>query len=141
MKKYLMSLSFLFVSTFLMAQSKDEKSLSDAVDTLIQAMIRADKPVLESLTADDLSYGHSIGKIENKTQFIDAVVIGPFDYLSGNISDQTIKITKDIGVVRHVFTFKYKNNTEEGEMKLGVLLVWQKQSGKWKLLARQGYKL
>ena len=141
MKKYLMSLSFLFVSTFLMAQSKDEKSLSDAVDILIQAMIRADKPVLESLTADDLSYGHSIGKIENKTQFIDAVVIGPFDYLSGNISDQTIKITKDIGVVRHVFTFKYKNNTEEGEMKLGVLLVWQKQNGKWKLLARQGYKL
>jgi len=141
MKKYLMSLSLLFMSTFLMAQSKDEKSLSDAVDTLIQAMIRADKPVLESLTADDLSYGHSIGKIENKTQFIDAVVIGPFDYLSGNISDQTIKITKDIGVVRHVFTFKYKNNTEEGEMKLGVLLVWQKQSGKWKLLARQGYKL
>ena len=141
MKKYLMSLSFLFVSTFLMAQSKDEKSLSDAVDILIQAMIRADKPVLESLTADDLSYGHSIGKIENKTQFIDAVVIGPFDYLSGNISDQTIKITKDVGVVRDVFTFKYKNNTEEGEMKLGVLLVWQKQSGKWKLLARQGYKL
>ena len=141
MKKYLMSLSFLFVSTFLMAQSKDEKSLSDAVDILIQAMIRADKPVLESLTADDLSYGHSIGKIENKTQFIDAVVNGPFDYLSGNISDQIIKITKDVGVVRHVFTFKYKNNTEEGEMKLGVLLVWQKQNGKWKLLARQGYKL
>ena len=141
MKKYLMSLSFLFVSTFLMAQSKDEKSLSDAVDTLIQAMIRADKPVLESLAADDLNYGHSIGRVENKTQFIDAVVNGPFDYLSGNISDQTIKITKDVGVVRHVFTFKYKNNTEEGEMKLGVLLVWQKQNGKWKLLARQGYKL
>ena len=136
-----MSLSFLFVSTFLMAQSKDEKSLSDAVDTLIQAMIRADKPVLESLAADDLNYGHSIGRVENKTQFIDAVVNGPFDYLSGNISDQTIKITKDVGVVRHVFTFKYKNNTEEGEMKLGVLLVWQKQNGKWKLLARQGYKL
>jgi len=141
MKKYLMSLSFLFVSTFLMAQSKDEKSLSDAVDTLIQAMIRADKPVLESLAADDLNYGHSIGRVENKTQFIDAVVNGPFDYLSGNISDQTIKITKDVGVVRHVFTFKYKNNTEEGEMKLGVLLVWQKQNGEWKLLARQGYKL
>ena len=136
-----MSLSFLFVSTFLMAQSKDEKSLSDAVDTLIQAMIRADKPVLESLAADDLNYGHSIGRVENKTQFIDAVVNGPFDYLSGNISDQTIKITKDVGVVRHVFTFKYKNNTEEGEMKLGVLLVWQKQNGEWKLLARQGYKL
>jgi hypothetical protein len=66
MKKYLMSLSFLFVSTFLMAQSKDEKSLSYAVDTLIQAMIRADKPVLESLAADDLNYGHSIGRSKIK---------------------------------------------------------------------------
>jgi hypothetical protein len=55
MKKYLLSLLLLFMSTFLMAQSKDEKSLSDAVDTLIQAMIHADKTVLESLTAEDLS--------------------------------------------------------------------------------------
>ena len=25
--------------------------------------------------------------------------------------------------------------------KIGVLQVWQKQDGNWKLLARQGYKL
>ena len=133
--------SFLFASTFIMAQSKDEKSLSDAVDTLIQAIIRADKPALESLTADDLNYGHSVGRVENKAQFVDAVVNGSFDYVSGNVTDQTIKITNDAGVVRHVFTFKYTNNGEQGEMKLGVLMVWQKQHGKWKLLARQGYKL
>ena len=141
MKKYFMLCSFLFASTFIMAQSKDEKSLSNAVDTLIQAIIRADKPVLESLTADDLNYGHSVGRVENKEQFVDAVVNGSFDYVSGNVTDQTIKITNDAGVVRHVFTFKYTNNGEQGEMKLGVLMVWQKQHGKWKLLARQGYKL
>lgn len=141
MKKYFMLSSFLLVSTLCMSQSKDEKSLSDAVDTLIQAIIRADKPVLESLAADDLNYGHSVGRVENKTQFVDAVVNGSFDYVSGNVKDQTIKITNDAGVVRHVFTFKYTNNGEQGEMKLGVLMVWQKQHGKWKLLARQGYKL
>ena len=141
MKKYIMLFSFLLVSTLTMAQSKDEKNLSDAVDTLIQAIIRADKPVLESLTADDLNYGHSVGRVENKEQFVDAVVNGSFDYVSGNVTDQTIKITNDAGVVRHVFTFKYTNNGAQGEMKLGVLMVWQKQHGKWKLLARQGYKL
>ena len=141
MKKYILLFSFLLVSTLTMAQSKDEKNLSDAVDTLIQAIIRADKPVLESLTADDLNYGHSVGRVENKEQFVDAVVNGSFDYVSGNVTDQTIKITNDAGVVRHVFTFKYTNNGEQGEMKLGVLMVWQKQHGKWKLLARQGYKL
>ncbi|CAN5823648.1 nuclear transport factor 2 family protein [soil metagenome] len=141
MKKYFLSLSLFFISTITIAQTKDEQQLGAAVDTLIQAIIRADKPVLESLTADDLSYGHSSGKVESKKQFVDAVVNGSFDYLSGNTSAQTISITNNTGVVRHVFTFQYNNKGESGEMKIGVLLVWQKQKGKWKLLARQAFKL
>jgi hypothetical protein len=141
MKKYFLSFTFFFIAACAMAQTKDEQQLVAATDTLIQAIIRADKPVLESLTADDLSYGHSSGKVESKTQFIDALVNGPFDFLSVNITDQTIKITGTAAVVRHVFTFKYNNKGETGDMKLGVLLVWQKQKGEWKLLARQAYKL
>jgi Domain of unknown function (DUF4440) len=141
MKKFFLVLSFFLIATVAMAQAKDKQQLSAAVDTLIQAIIRADKPVLESLVADSLSYGHSSGKVENKTQFVDAVVNGSFDYLSGNTSAQTISITNNAGIVRHVFIFQYNNKGETGEMKLGVLMVWQKQKGKWKLLARQAFKL
>lgn len=141
MKKYFLSFSFLFITAIAMAQTKDEQQLNAAVDTLIQAIIRADKTMLESLVADSLSYGHSSGKVENKEQFVDAVVNGSFDYLSGNTSAQKLSITNNTGVVRHVFTFQYNNKSESGEMKIGVLLVWQKQKGKWKLLARQAFKL
>lgn len=141
MKKYFLLLSFFLIAAVAMAQTKDEQQLSATVDTLIQAIIRADKPLLESLTADDLSYGHSSGKVENKTQFVDALVNGPYDFLSGNISDQTLKITGNTGVVRHVFSFAFNNNGQTGENKIGVLLVWQKQKSQWKLLARQAFKL
>lgn len=141
MKKYWLLPCFVFMAVISVAQTKDEQQLSAAADTLIQAIIRADKPVLESLVADDLSYGHSSGKVESKTQFVDAVVNGSFDYLSGSTSAQTISITNKTGIVRHVFTFQYNNKGETGEMKIGVLLVWQKQKGKWKLLARQAFKL
>jgi hypothetical protein len=33
------------------------------------------------------------------------------------------------------------DNNKPGTVNLGVLLVWQKQKGQWKLLARQAFKL
>ena len=39
-------------------------------------MIAADKSALENLTAGELSYGHSSGRLENKAQFIEALTSG-----------------------------------------------------------------
>lgn len=141
MKKCFLSVAYFFIAVAVMSQTKDEQQLSAAVDSLIQAIIHPNKATLELLAANDLSYGHSSGKVENKAQFVDALTTGPFDFLSGEISDQTMKITDNIGVVRHVFSFKFNNNGQSGENKLGILLVWQKQKGRWKLLARQAFKL
>ena len=141
MKKILVFLTIMLCTSNLFAQSKDEQTLAAATDTLVQAIIRGDRSVLEKLTADNLSYGHSSGKVENKAQFIDAVVNGPFDFLDGITTAQTVSVNDKVGIVRHVFTFHYNNKGETGEMKLGILLVWQKQQKDWKLLARQAFKL
>ncbi|MBG9375108.1 nuclear transport factor 2 family protein [Panacibacter sp. DH6] len=141
MKKLLLLFAVGICCLHAFGQSKDEQALAAATDTLVQAIIRADRAVLEKLTADQLSYGHSGGKVENRMQFIDAIVNGPFDFTDGNITGQTVSVNDKIGIVRHVFTFHYNNKGESGEMKLGILLVWQKQKNEWKLLARQAFKL
>jgi Domain of unknown function (DUF4440) len=104
-------------------------------------MINPDKTALEELAADDLSFGHSTGLIEDKTSFVDSYVKGKTVFTSVAISNQTIKITGDIAIVRHHLTGDSNNNNIPGKVDLLILLIWQKQIGQWKLLARQGIKI
>jgi len=123
------------------AQSADEKQVAAAVETLRKAMLDGDKSQLEAITASELTYGHSSGKMEDKAAFVQALVSGTSDFVTINLADQTIKIVGNTALVRHHLTGENKDGGKPGTVNLGVLLVWQKQQGKWKLLARQAFKL
>jgi hypothetical protein len=142
MKKLL----YLFIVSFVYAiaaaaQSTEETKVAAAAVALNKAIIDADKNVLESLTAEELSYGHSGGKVENKTQFITALTSSAVDFSSIDITDQTIKLAGKNAIVRNIFSAKLTNDGKPVELKIGNIMVWQKVKGKWKLLARQGYKI
>ena len=47
---------------------KPDKEIESSIETLNKAMISPDKSVLEKLTAEDLSYGHSTGVVQNKSE-------------------------------------------------------------------------
>ena len=142
MKLILSFLVLCFVSTtILLAQTADEKAVAAAVENLRQAMIAADKATLTSLAADELSYGHSGGLIEDRAAFVDQFVTGKTEFLTIALSDQTIKIVGDAAIVRHRLVADTNNNNVPGKVDLIVLMVWQKQKGEWKLLARQAVKL
>ena len=142
MKKLVYLFIFFFLSvTVATAQSVEETQVADAVTALNKATVDADKNMLESLTAEGLSYGHSGGKVENKTQFITALVSGTVDFISIDITDQKITVAGKNAIVRNMYAAKLTNEGKSVELKIGTLMVWQKIKGKWKLLARQGYKL
>lgn len=129
------------MTTVLKAQATDEENVKTVVEELRVAMVDANKTALESLTAADLSYGHSGGGIEDKKDFVEKIVSGKSDFTKITLEDQTIKITGDVAVVRHKLIADTNNDGKPGTVHLSVLLVWQKQSGKWKLLARQAVKI
>ena len=139
------TISFVFIYLFavtLFAQSADEKAVATAVEKLRKAMIASDKGALESLAAADLSYGHSSGLIEDKAAFVDQFVTGKTDFLENlTFSDQTIRIAGDAAIVRHRLTGDTNNNKTPGKVDIIILMVWQKQKGEWKLLARQAAKI
>ncbi len=62
--------------------SEANSAVEEKVDALYKAMVEKDEATLKGVTAENLSYGHSSGNLEDKTQFIEAVMNGPFDYLS-----------------------------------------------------------
>ena len=131
---------FLF-STVIMAQSKEEKEVAVQVETMRKAMVDADKAALEKIAADELSYGHSSGLIENKAAFVGSLVSGKFDFVTIELTDQTIKIADNIAIVRHKLAAETNNEGKPGTTNIGVLLIWHKLHGGWKLIARQAFKL
>ena len=142
MKKLsILLLLYLILISPALAQSTDEKEVAAAVESLRKAMVDADKPVLQSLTAEELSYGHSSGTMEDKTAFVDVIASGKSDYKSLELSGQTIKLAGNTAIVRHKFVAEVVNNGTPSTANLGVLQIWQKQEGKWRLLARQAFKL
>jgi len=122
------------------AQDKNEKAVAAAVENLRKAMVDADSTMLDKLTYAQLSYGHSGGHIDNKQEFISKITSGKSDFVSMDLSDQTIVVNKKVAMVRHTLSAKTNDNGKPGEVHLLVLLIWQKQHGSWKLLARQAVK-
>lgn len=141
MKKLLGLLLFLVISSSLQAQSKEEKEVAAAVESLKKAMLDANRSSLENIAATELTYGHSNGLIEDKAAFVEALAGGKADFKSINLTEQTIKLAGNTALVRHKLTGEVVNSGQPGNVNLGVLLVWQKQQGQWKLLARQAFKL
>ena len=131
----------LLSSTFLTAQSADEKAVATAVEKLRKAMVDSDLAALKSVAAEELSYGHSSGLVENKSEFVDQFATGKSDFVTITLSDQTIKIVGDVAIVRHRLTGDTNNDKVPGKVDIQILLVWQKQKGEWKLLARQAARI
>lgn len=123
-----------------LAQSQDEKEVAAAVENLRKAMIDASENTLKDLTSDALSYGHSSGMVEDKTSFIGRLLSGESDFKTITLSDQTIRITNNVAIVRHKLVAETNDNGKPGNPNLSILLVWQKERGKWKLVARQAVK-
>jgi ketosteroid isomerase-like protein len=131
----------LFTSSFVQAQSKQQTAVGNAVEKLRQAMVDADKATLESSVADKLSYGHSGGHIDDKKEFVDKIASGKSDFVTIDLTEQTISISGKTAIVRHILTAKTNDGGKPADVHLRVILVWQKKAGKWLLLARQAVKI
>jgi ketosteroid isomerase-like protein len=141
MKKFGLFFLILMAQIMVKAQSKAEKDVLAAVEQMRTAMVSGERAALENIAAPDLSYGHSSGKLEDKAAFVESIASGKSDFVSIDLKNQTVKVTGKTALVRHELHAKTNDGGKPGEVHLGILLVWQKQGGDWKLLGRQAYKL
>jgi len=130
----------LWWSSSAVAASADEAAVAQAVEALRKAILGQEKTQLEALTAEQLSYGHSDGRVENKAQFINGVMTRKAILKSLTLSDHTIAIVGTDAIARHTWTSESETDGKLTSTKIGVLQVWQQQGGSWKLLARQSVR-
>jgi Domain of unknown function (DUF4440) len=118
-----------------------KKNLESSIEALNRSTISQDKQMLEKLTADELSYGHSTGLVENRDAFIKNILSGPTKFFQIENADQTINLADNIAIVRTICSIKGTKDGAPLDIKIGILMVWKKYGDDWKLIARQGYKL
>jgi hypothetical protein len=118
-----------------------KKDIEKSIESLNKAMVLQDRQLLEKLTAEELSYGHSTGLIENRKEFVNNVMSGPVKFVSINDSAQSMNRSGNIAIVRQFSFIKGTRNGEALDIKIGILMIWEKQGSLWKLLARQGFKI
>jgi ketosteroid isomerase-like protein len=121
------------------AQTKDEKSVAAAVEFMRKAMISGNRADLNKLAADDLVYCHSSGVMQDKKTFVEAIATKKSDFVTIDLSEQTIKVSGDIAIVHHKLTAKTNDGGKPGSEVLGIMLIFRNQGGAWKLLARQAF--
>ncbi|MGJ7553125.1 nuclear transport factor 2 family protein [Variovorax sp. RB3P1] len=118
-----------------------QPEVAAAAERLRIAMIDPTAAALGALVADDLSYGHSGGKVDTKASFIADLMDGKSDFVTITITEQTIKVVDaNTAIVRHSLAADTNDSGKPGKVALKILGVWQKQGGSWKLLARQAVR-
>lgn len=140
MKKYILLAATILACSGVWAEVAQDSSIDDAMRRLNAAMLAGDAQKLRDLTADSLSYGHSDGRIQNQGEFIDALASGKTHFNRIDFSNSVTKISGDNAVIRNHFSGTLAAAGKLTETEFDVLMVWQKQQGIWKLIARQGYK-
>ena len=118
-----------------------ETDVASAVEALRKLMVQPIKEELETLVADELHYGHSDADLEDKATFIETLISKKSDFLSIDLSEQTINVYNDTAVVRHILSADTFDDEIPRTIKLLILAVWHLQNGKWKIVARQAVKM
>ncbi len=120
-------------------QTGQEGAVAAAVEALRKAMVSGDRAALQQLAADELTYGHSSNRLENKAEFIEALASGKSGFSAIELSDHTVSVIDNLALVRHGFVGTRK--ADGNKLNLMVLQVWLKRGEHWKLVARQAARL
>ncbi len=124
-----------------LANTEDEAAVKKAVEELKAAWLKQDKAKLEVMTLPQLSYSHSDVRLEDKAKFIEGVMGRKATVKSLEFPEMTVQVVGNTAIVRHLWVSQTELEGKVTDTKIGVMQVWQKQDGGWKLLARASYRL
>ena len=130
---------FLLVSVFAAAQT-DEEKLTTTLKEFHQALVTKNTVSINQQTDKALSYGHSNGWVETKTDMIKDLETGYIDYHSYKEDSLQVMINENMANARFVADINVTLNGNNGNYHLKVLEVWVRKGKRWILFARQAVR-
>ena len=136
-----LTILFFFLLSFANAQTEEEKLIT-TLKEFHQALVNKNTVSINQQTDKALSYGHSNGWIQTKTDLIKDFERGYISYQSFKEDSITVSMNDNMSNVRFVadITATLGGTTVVNNYQLKVLEVWVKKSKRWVLFARQAIK-
>ena len=129
---------FLFNSSFARI---DSIGLKNAMQELDKALLQKDEAGLKLVLHDDLSFGHSNGWIQSKSDILNDFASGKVTYNKiENNSSAIVKINKKYATVKTNTNAEGVVNGTAFKLTLHIMQFWVKTKKGWQLIVRQSAK-
>lgn len=121
----------------------DEDAVARNLEAFRTAQVAANAAALTALSAPELSYSHSDGRVEDRTMFVAGATAGKSTFVSLAYRNPVIRVVGNTAVARFNWVGEQQAVADGNKTatNLHILMVWQKQGDDWKLLARGSTKL
>jgi hypothetical protein len=141
LKQLITIIIFLFFTSTLLAQKPSTKLLSQSIAAFDKALLNKDSIALKELLDDKISYGHSNGWVQTKSEVIGDLFNGKLTYKTIAPSEATISTEGNTAAARMDVNVEVEMTGKLISLKLRVLQVWLWTNKHWVLFARQSVKL
>lgn len=135
-----------FAASVLGSSPSRAAAADDAVNARVEAFrtaqVAADAKALEGLSAPELSYSHSDGRVEDRAAFVTNATAGRSKFTKLEYRNPQTRVVGDVATVR--FNWVGEQVATDGKTtatNLHILMVWRKQGSDWHLLARSATKI
>lgn len=118
----------------------DEEKLTTTLKEFHRALVSSNTVSINQQTDKVLSYGHSNGWVETKSDMIKNLETGYINYHSYKEDSLQLMINGNMANARFVADINVTLNGNTGNYHLKVLEVWVKKGKRWLLFARQAVK-
>jgi len=141
MRKFLLGFLVLFLINSSYAQI-DSVGLKNAMQLLDKALLQKDETVLITVLHKDVSYGHSNGWIQSRSDILNDFASGKLTYNKiENNSSAIITISKKYATVKTNTNAEGVVNGTAFKLTLHIMQFWVKTKKGWQLIARQSAKI
>jgi ketosteroid isomerase-like protein len=124
-----------------MEHSSGETAIAQAVEDYRNGLVSANAAKLATLCMEELTYGHVHGLLQTKAEFVADVVSRRITWKSLDFENVTNHIVGDCAISRLIYIAENESGGAPHSSRFQVIMVWCRQDGQWKLLARQAFKV
>jgi len=137
--KYCLFILLLVSHVFASAQTEEEKLIS-TMKEFHRALVQKNTVSINQQTEKSLSYGHSNGWVQNKTDIIKDFETGLISYQTYKEDSIQVLMSGNFANIRFIADIDatLRGNLISNHLK--VLEVWVKKGKRWLLFARQAVK-
>src|SRR5436309_15167247 len=134
MKKVPFILLLSVCTSIVFSQSGNDADVWAKVEALNKAIFETkDSATIQALVAENVTYGHSTGLLENKPVMLHNAVNSAESYSNLSLERLSTTTTGSTVIVRYILRGDVSKGNDKYPLNIAIMQVWGKNKGKWML--------